>query len=360
MRMNLEVTRLLWMVSRRRTGTLWRGIPSERSKAYAWNRWSLAVLTCLGLSFHALPIDLLAAQSYPNRSIRMVVPSSPGGGLDINARIVSQRLADQLGVSVVVDNRAGASTMIGTEIAVKAPPDGYTLITVPMELSINPSLYPKIPYDALRDLAPIAQTGASQYALTTHPSVPVNSVKQLIALSKTRPGGLNFGNAGVGSPGHLSGLLLQAMTEIKLVYVTFKGAGPAVIGAMSGEVDLVVSSTASIVSQVKSGKLRAIAVTGLRRFSELPEIPTVSEAGVPGYVVNGWYGILAPAGTPRDIINKLNAEIAKVVQHPATKERYASVGVEPVTSSPQEFGAFLKSEIEKWSRVIKSAGVRLD
>ncbi|MBI4190594.1 MAG: tripartite tricarboxylate transporter substrate binding protein [Betaproteobacteria bacterium] len=320
----------------------------------------MAVLTCLGLSLHVLPIDLLAAQSYPNRPIRMVVPSSPGGGVDINTRIVSQRLADQLGVSVVVDNRAGASTMIGTEIAVKAPPDGYTLITVPMELSINPSLYPKIPYDALRDLAPVAQTGASQYALTTHPGVPANSVKQLIALSKTRPGGLNFGNAGVGSPGHLAGLLLQAMTGTKLLYVTFKGAGPAVIGAMSGEVDLVISSTASVVALVKSGKLRAIAVTGLRRFSELPEIPTVSEAGVPGYAVNGWYGILAPAGTPRDIINKLNAEIAKAVQHPATKERYASMGVEPVTGSPQEFGALLRSETEKWSRVIKSAGVRLD
>ncbi len=320
--------------------------------------WSLVAL-CFGL-WSLATAPGAGAQGYPNRAIRMLVPVSPGGGTDTNARIVSQRLSEQLGVPVVVDNRPGAGHMLGTEIVARAAPDGYTLITAAPELSINPSLQPKVPYDALRDFAPVSQTVSSQYVLSTHPSVPVKSVKEFIALAKARPGQLNYGSSGVGSANHLGGVLFQGMTETKLVHIPFKGAGPATIALMGGEIDFMFSSTTAAVAPVKLGRLRAIAVTGPKRFSEMPDIPTVSEAGVPGFVITGWFGVLAPAGTPREIINKLHAEIVKIVQHPAVKERFASLGTAPVGSSPEEFAAFLRAEIEKWSRVVKASGARPD
>ena len=301
-----------------------------------------------------------SAQGYPNRAIRMVVPFAPGGGTDTNARIVSQKLTEQLGVPVVVDNRPGAGSMLGTEIVAKAAPDGYTLLNVSPELTINPSLQPKIPYDALKDLAPVSQTVSSQYVLSTHPSVPVKSLKEFIALAKARPGQLNYGSSGVGSANHLAGVLFQGMTGTKLVHIPFKGAGPATIALMGGEIDFMFSSTTAVVAQVKLGRLRAIAVTGPKRFSEMPDIPTVSEAGVPGFVITGWFGVLAPAGTPREIINTLGAEIVKIVQNPAIQQRFASLGTVPVGSSPEEFAAFLRAEIEKWSRVVKASGARPD
>ena len=313
----------------------------------------------IGLMALATALDA-GAQGYPNRAIRMVVPFAPGGGNDTNARIVSQTLSEQLGVPVVVDNRPGAGSMLGTEIVTRAAPDGYTLLTVSPELAINPSLQPKIPYDALRDLAPVSQTVSSQYVLSTHPSVPVKSVKEFVALAKARPGQLNYGSSGVGSANHLGGVLFQEMTGTKLVHIPFKGAGPATIALMGGEIDFMFSSTTAAVAQVKRGRLRAIAVTGATRFSEMPDIPTVSEAGVAGFVITGWFGVLAPAGTPREIISKLGAEIAKVVQHPAVRERFASLGTVPVGSSPEEFAAFLRAEIEKWSRVVKASGARPD
>ena len=320
--------------------------------------WAL-VAHCCGLLSLATVLDA-GAQGYPNRAIRMVVPFAPGGGTDTNARIVSQKLSEQLGVPVVVDNRPGAGSMLGTEIVVRAAPDGYTLLNVSPELTINPSLQPKIPYDALKDLAPVSQTVSSQYVLSTHPSVPVKSLNEFIALAKARPGLLNYGSSGVGSANHLAGVLFQGMTETKLVHIPFKGAGPATIALMGGEIDFMFSSTTAAVAQIKLGRLRAIAVTGPQRFSEMPDIPTVSEAGVPGFVITGWFGVLAPAGTPREIINKLGAEIVKVVQHPAVRERFASLGTVPVGSSPEEFAAFLRAEIEKWSRVVKASGARPD
>lgn len=326
---------------------------SARSKG-----WAL-VAHCCALLALATALDA-GAQGYPNRAIRMVVPFAPGGGNDTNARIVSQKLSEQLGVPVVVDNRPGAGSMLGTEIVVRAAPDGYTLLTVSSELSINPSLQPKVSYDALKDLAPVSQTVSSQYVLSTHPSVPVRSVKEFIALAKTRPGQLNYGSSGVGSANHLAGVLFQGMTGTTLIHIPFKGAGPATIALMGGEIDFMFSSTTAAVAQVKLGRLRAIAVTGPQRFLEMPDIPTVSEAGVPGFVITGWFGVLAPAGTPREIINTLGAEIVKVVQHPAVRERFASLGTVPVGSSPEEFAAFLRTEIEKWSRVVKASGARPD
>ena len=318
-----------------------------------------AVALCIGLWSLAAAPDA-SAQGYPNRAIRMVVAFAPGGASDTNARIVSQKLSEQLAVPVVVDNRPGAGSMLGTEIVARAAPDGYTLLTASAELSINPSLQPKIPYDALKDFAPISQTVSSQYALSTHPSVPVKSVKEFIALAKARPGQLNYGSSGVGSANHLAGAMFQEMTGTKLVHIPFKGAGPATIALMGGEIDFMFSSTTAVVAQVKLGRLRAIAVTGPKRFSEMPDIPTVSEAGLPGFVVTGWFGVVAPAGTPRDIISKLGAEIVKVVRQPAVQERFASFGTVPVGSSPEEFAAFLRAEIEKWSRVVKASGARPD
>ena len=318
-----------------------------------------AVALCIGLWSLAAAPDA-SAQGYPNRAIRMVVAFAPGGASDTNARIVSQKLSEQLAVPVVVDNRPGAGSMLGTEIVARAAPDGYTLLTASAELSINPSLQPKIPYDALKDFAPISQTVSSQYALSTHPSVPVKSVKEFIALAKARPGQLNYGSSGVGSANHLAGVLFQGMTGTKLVHIPFKGAGPATIALMGGEIDFMFSSTTAAVAQVKLGRLRAIAVTGPKRFSEMPDIPTVSEAGLPGFVVTGWFGVVAPAGTPRDIISKLGAEIVKVVKLPAVQKRFASLGTVPVGSSPEEFAAFLRAEIEKCSRVVKASGARPD
>ncbi len=321
-------------------------------------RWVAVALGC-GLWSLAMAPDA-SAQAYPNRAIRMVVPFAPGGGTDTNARIVAQKLSEQLNVPVVVDNRPGAGSMLGTELVVRAAPDGYTLLNVSPELTINPSLQPKIPYDALKDLAPVSQSVSSQYVLSTHPSVPVKSLKEFIALAKARPGQLNYGSSGVGSANHLAGVLFQGMTGTQLVHVPFKGAGPATIALMGGEIDFSFTSTTAAVAQVKLGRLRAIAVTGPKRFSEMPDIPTVSKAGVPGFVITGWFGVLAPAGTPREIVNKLSAEIVKVVKLPAVQERFASLGTVPVGSSPEEFAAFLRAEIEKWSRVVKASGARPD
>ena len=316
-------------------------------------------LTCVALALYALPI-FAAQPAYPTKSIRFIVAASAGGASDINARTLAPRLADQLGVSVVIDNRAGAGSMIGAEIVAKAPPDGYTLLMGSFEFAVNPSLHPRIPFDTFRDFAPIAQMLSSQYALTTRPNIPVVSVKQLIEFGKARPGGLNFGTPNLGGAGHLAAELLQGMTGMKVVSVHFKGGGPAVVGLMSGDVDFMFHSTATAAAQVKGGKLRAIAVTGARRFAVWPDVPTMVESGLPGFVVTGWFGVLAPAGTPRDIIDKLNGEIVKAAQHPASKERFDTLGMELAGGSPEEFSGFLRAEAEKWSRVIKSAGLRLE
>ena len=316
-----------------------------------------AVTLCFGLWSFATSFEA-SAQGYPSRTIRIVVAFAPGGGADTNARILAPRLSEQLGVPVIVDNRPGAGSMLGTEIVAKAPPDGYTLLLGTSEFAVNPSLQPKIPYDTLADFAPVAQTVSSQYVLSTHPSVPVKTVKEFVALAKARPGQLNYGSAGVGSASHLAGELLQSMTGTKLVHIPFKGAGPATIALMSGEFSFMFSSTTAAVAQIRSGKLRAIAVTGPKRFSELPDVPTVAEAGVPGFVITGWFGVIAPAATPREIVKRLSGEIARVVQHPAVQERFAALGTVPVGSSPDEFAAFLRAEVEKWSRVVKASGAR--
>ncbi len=300
------------------------------------------------------------AQSYPARPLRMIVAIGAGGGTDVTARIVSQKLSEQIGVPVVVENRPGAGTIIGTEVVAKAAPDGYTLMTASPEISINPSLHAKLPYDTVKDLTAISQLTTGQYFLSTHPSVPVKTVKDLIALAKVRPGRVTYGSSGNGSANHLGGVLLQYMTGTTLVHVPYKSAAQAATALMSGETDFMMSSTTAAIGPIKSGRLRALAVTGPKRLALTPEIPTVSESGVPGYEVTGWYMMLAPAGVPRDIMTRLNSEIAKAVQSPAVKDRFAALGTEPVGNSAEACGEFLRAEIAKWTKVVRAAGAKAD
>lgn len=299
------------------------------------------------------------AQAYPSKTIRMVVPISAGGGTDGMARLISQKLGEQMGVTVFVDNRPGAGTVIGTEYFSKALPDGYTLMTVAPEFSINPGLR-KLPYDPIKDFIFITQLTSGQYFLSTHPSVPVKTVKGFIALAKARPGKITFASSGNGSANHLAGVLFQHMTGTRLVHVPYKGAGPAGVALISGEIDFMFSNISSAITYVKSGRLRAIASTGEKRSSVAPDVPTISESAVPGFVVTGFFIMLAPAGTPSGIIAKLNAEAVKALKSPTFKERLASLGLEPVGSSPEAAKAFVQAEIAKWGPVIKAAGAKTD
>ncbi len=300
------------------------------------------------------------AQTYPNRPLRMMVAVGAGGGTDVTARLVSQKLAEQLGVPVVVENRPGAGTVIGTEIVAKSAPDGYTLMTASPEISINPSLQAKLPYDTLKEITTITQLTTGQYFLSTHPSVPVKNVKDLIALAKARPGRVTYGSSGSGSANHMGGVLFQSMTGTSLVHVPYKSAGQSATALMSGETDFMISSTTAAMTPIKTGRLRAIAVTGSRRLALTPEIPTVAESGVPGFELTGWYMMLAPAGVPREIIARLNSELVKAVHTPQVKERFAALGTEPVGNSAEACGEFLRAEIAKWTKVVRASGAKAD
>lgn len=317
-------------------------------------RWIPVVCAAL-----LLPAGTLHAQNYPNRVIRMIVPIAPGGATDTSARLFSQRLSEQMGVSIVVDNRAGAGTVIGTEYVARSAPDGYTLMTVAPEFVINPGLR-SLPYDPMKDFTFISQLTSGQYFLSTHPSMPVSSTKQFIALAKARPGQITFGSSGNGSANHLAGMLFQQLTGTKLIHVPYKGAGPAGAALLGGETDFMFSNTASAMPYVKAGRLRAIASTGTKRLALTPDVPTLAESGVPQFVVTGFTIMLAPAGVPRDIIQKLNAEIAKAVQVPAFRTRLAEFGADAVSTSPEEVTTFVRSEIERWARVTKASGARAE
>ena len=301
-----------------------------------------------------------SGSGYPTRTVRMIVPFAAGGGTDVTARIVAQRMADTLGQQVVVDNRAGGGAMIGTEAVARAAPDGYTILTVASEHAINPSLQPKVPYDAVRDFTPISQLVTGQYFVTIHPAVPAKSVKELIAIGKRRPDQITYGSTGNGSATHLAGVLFQLLSGTQFTHVPYKGGGPASTALMGGEIDLVFNATSTVMAHVKAGTLRALAVTGPRRLALMPDMPTVAESGIPGFEVTGWYITLAPAGTPRDIVDKLNASIARAVKHPRVLERFAALGTDAVGNSPDEAAAFLKREIDKWTKVVKASGARPD
>ena len=302
-------------------------------------------------------VQVHAAQ-YPEKSVRVIVGLAAGGGTDISARVLMQKLSDTLGQSFIVDNRPGAGSMLGIELAAKSPPDGYTLLMVSPEFAVNPSLQPKVGYDAVRDFAPIAQVVYSQYFLSVRGTSTLNSLREMIAYAKTNPRQLNYASSGTGSANHLAGELLKTMAGIDMVHVPYKGSGPSVTALLAGEVQVVFSSTSAIIQHVRSGRAKALAVAGPKRASIAPEIPTVAEAGVPGYEVTGWFGLLAPAQTPPSIVVRLNAEINRVL--PDLRERYAELGTELVGGTPQQFGTFINSELAKWSKVVKASGAKPD
>ncbi|MBI3055200.1 MAG: tripartite tricarboxylate transporter substrate binding protein [Betaproteobacteria bacterium] len=318
-----------------------------------------AIVVGIALTNAALaqPRPAETAKDYPNRPIRLVVPSSPGGGTDIIARQLSVRLTERWGQQVIVDNRPGAGQMIGISLVAKSPPDGYTLVMTATPLAVNTVLYKKVPYDPIRDFAPVTQVAAMPNLLVMHPTLPVRNVKQMIALAKSRPGELAYASSGFGTGPHLSMELFNHMADIKLQHVPYKGTGPALLDTISGHVPLLMSTLLPPLPHLKTGRLRALGVTSAKRVSSLPDVPTVAEGGVAGYEVVGWYGIAAPAGTPQPVVAKLQAEISAILHAPETRDKLAAEGAEAVGSKPEEFSAFLKSEIDKWGKVVKAAGI---
>ncbi len=306
----------------------------------------------------ALPAGVTWAQAgYPVKPVRLVVPSSPGGGTDITARILAPKLTERLGQQVVVENRAGAGTMIGTEIVAKSAPDGYTLLMGLSTLAINPAMYKKVPYDSVRDFAPISQVIAAPNMLVVHPSVPARTVKELIAFARARPGQLNYASAGHGTNPHLSMELFLSMTGLKVVHIPYKGLAPGIVDLLAGHVTLATATMLTGLPHVKSGRLRLLGTTGAKRAAVLPDQPTVAEAGVPGYEASQWYGVLAPAQTPKEIVARLHAEIVRILQAPDMRQKLAADGTDPVGSSPDEFARYIKSELTKWGKVARDAGI---
>ncbi|HWP87704.1 MAG TPA: tripartite tricarboxylate transporter substrate binding protein [Burkholderiales bacterium] len=297
-------------------------------------------------------------QSYPTRAIKLVVPSSPGGGTDIVARILGQKLSEQLGQQFVVENRAGAGTVIGNDAVAKSAPDGYTLLMGLSTLAINPSMYAKLPYDALRDFAPISQSVSACNILILHPSVPAKTVTELIALARAKPGILTFGSAGMGTNPHLSGELFKSLARIDMVHVPFKGSGQSIISQLAGEIAANFPSVPTAMPYIKAGRLRGIGVTTLKRVEVLPDVPSIAEAGLPGYEATQWFGLLAPAGTPRPIIDRLYQESSRALRSADMKERMTAEGLEVVGGTPEEFASYIRSETEKWTQVIKAAGIK--
>lgn len=317
------------------------------------NKYLMIFIGLLGMT---LPAQ--AQTNYPTRTVRLIVPSSPGGGTDISARILAPQLTQFLGQQVVVENRPGAGTMIGGEAVARAAPDGYTLLMGISTLAINPAMYKKVPYDALKDLAPISQAVALSNVLVTHPSLPPRNVKEFVTFVKARPGQINFASAGVGTSPHLSMELFLVLAKLNMLHVPYKGSGPGVTDLIAGHVPVMMPNMLSAQPHIKSGRLRALGVTGTKRAPGADNIPTIAEAGVAGYEAVQWYGVLAPAATPRDIITKLHAGVVRALQNPEVRQRLLNDGAEPVGSSPEQFGAYIRAETEKWAKVIKAAGIK--
>jgi tripartite-type tricarboxylate transporter receptor subunit TctC len=300
------------------------------------------------------------AQEYPAKPIRFIVPQPPGGTSDILARAFAQKLAESLHQQVVVDNRAGASGTIGTDVAAKSTPDGYTIMLAYTTHTTTPGIYGKLPYDPVADFTPVTILTAAPLLLVVHPKIPVTSVKELIIYAKSRPGELNFCSAGNGSGSHLAGELFNMMTGVKLTHIPYKGSSLAITELIGGQVQLMFAGIVPIDPHVKAGRVRGIAVSSLKRSTAIPQVPTIAESGLPGFEVVGWYGVLAPARTPPVIIERLHREFLKILQTPEIRDRLTSEGAEPVGNTPAEFTAFLKTDIARWAKVIKAAGAKLD
>ena len=324
----------------------------------AWNLQT-AVLVC-ALSALALgPLQTAAADDYPAKPVKIVVPYTPGGGADILTRTLAAALTPKLGQQVIVENRPGGNTIIGTEYVANAPPDGYTLLLVPASFAINPSFY-KLPYDSIKGFAPVGLVALVPLMLVTNPAVQINSVKDLIAQAKAQPGKLTFASYGSGSPAHLAGELFKTMVGVDMLHVPYKGSAPALADIVAGHVALMFSSMSPAVPLVKSGRLKGVAVTTGKRVPAMKDLPTVAEAGVPGYEVQAWNGIVAPAGTPKEVIARLNKTIGEIVATKEFSDRISAQGFEPETATPEEFSQLIQRDILKWAKVIKDSGAKPD
>ena len=316
---------------------------------------SAAVLVCAA----ALGSGIAAAQTYPSKPVRLIIPFPPGGSNDIVGRFIATKLTERLGKQVVADNRGGAGGVIGTEVAAKAEPDGHTLLIISSAYAINTSLY-KLPYDPVKAFAPIAKVGTGPNVFAVHPGVPVNSVKEFIALAKEKPGQLNFASAGVGSFQHLGSELFKSMTGVDVGIIQFKGGGPAMIDVIGGHTHAALGSLIQFMPHIKSGKVKALGTGGAQRSVTLPDVPTIAEAGVPGYEANNWWGVIAPAGTPRPVIDRLYKEISTILSSADTQKVFGDQGAEIDKLGPAEFGPYIIAETAKWGKVIKEANIKAE
>lgn len=320
-------------------------------------------IRCLKLAIGVLSLWPAAAmtQAWPAKPIRVIVPFPAGGGTDFVARIVGQRLSERLGQQVPIDNRAGADGIVGLDLLKKSPPDGYTIATVSAgPLAVNPHLYRKLPYDTLRDFTAIANMVGIPLLLVAHPSLPVRNVKELIALARARPGEMSYASPGVGNSSHLASELFNSMAKVKMVHLPYKGMAPAVVSVLSGEGVLLFSSIPPILPHVRNGKAVALGIGSARRISSLPEVPTIAEAGLPGYEAYSWTGMIGPASMPREVVQRLNREIVEILKLKAINDQLLSEGTVPTPSSPEEFAAYIKSEIAKWGEVVKIANIKAE
>jgi tripartite-type tricarboxylate transporter receptor subunit TctC len=300
------------------------------------------------------------AQAYPAKPVRMLVPFPPGGGTDYIARLLGRDLGEIWGQTVLIENRPGASMMIASEIVAKAPPDGYTIIMSSSNHTINPSLYPRIPYDTVKDFAAVTQVATSPFVLVTHPSLPVKSVKELIALARARKGQLTYASSGTGGPQQLAGELFKLMAKADITHIPYKGSGPAEIDLVGGHVHMMFATTISAAPQIAAGKMRALAVTGTARLNAFRDLPTVAQAALPGYEASSWWGILVPALTPREVIIKLHADVARSLKNAETRNKITGLGGEPIGNTPAQFSAILQDELVKWAKLVKEAQIKID
>jgi tripartite-type tricarboxylate transporter receptor subunit TctC len=320
----------------------------------------LLPLAVLGTALVPWPAPAQTSDAWPSKPLRFILPFPPGGGTDILGRIIAERLTASLGQPVVTENRGGAGGNVGAEAAARSAPDGYTIVLVAPSLAISTSLYSKLSYDAVKDFAPVSLVATVPNVMVTHPSVPANTLAEFIRLAKTKPGEMNFGSGGSGTSNHLAGELFNIVAGVKLVHVPYKGVNLAMNDVLSGQIHLVVIGVPAAAPHIKAGKLRALALVAPQRAAALPEVPTVAEAGLPKFEVTTWYGVLAPAGTSRTIVTRLNADLVKIMHSPDLKERLAAMATDPATSTPEEFAEYIKREIVKWGEVVRQAGLKAE
>jgi len=327
-------------------------------------RFARALLMLCGALAWALAMSSLAAglpaNAYPAKPIRLIVGQAPGGGLDIIARSLAQRLTETLGQAVVVDNRPGAAGTLGSALAAKAPPDGYTAMIVSVTYSINPSLYHNLPFDPVKDLQPVTLIASAPFLLLVNPAVPVKTVRELINYAKERPGKLNYGSGGVGNSGHLAAALFSSMAGVEMTHIPYKGTGLAMTDLLSGQLQLMFNSLIQGLPYARGGRLTTLAITSAQRSAVMPDLPTIAESGLPGYDFSSWYGLVVPAGTPRPIIDRLNAEVVRALKQPDFRQRLAQDGSDPIGSTPARFAAHLAAEMAKWEKVARGSGMRIE